>query len=196
MWSEIIKKSFEADDPVVVEEIIKGSNYKIKGSLTLDLYVYTDKNFVAVKIKNNISKIKEAIQFLEDKTINEVYIDNVKREVKIEKLHSKHDINILDLSSMDEYGSSELSGENDIVNELFEYEESVIEKNKVTLHMHQKEWKKEWKQEVSMSVIKNKLSFKRRSISKKLKELTSLRYMPLNNDTKEVLNLLNIDFNY
>ncbi len=153
MWEQIIRKAFESEDPIIVNELIKDSNYKVKGNESLDLYIYTDKQYLVQKFKSNIINIREYTSKSEGKHINKIFINNVKYEVKIEKLNSKHDINIIDINSLDVGSDNDLSGENDIISTLFEYEESVLQKQRVTLHLHQRESKKEFVQEINMSIV-------------------------------------------
>lgn len=192
MWEQIIRKAFESEDPIIVNELIKDSNYKVKGNESLDLYIYTDKQYLVQKFKSNIINIREYTSKSEGKHINKIFINNVKYEVKIEKLNSKHDINIIDINSLDVGSDNDLSGENDIISTLFEYEESVLQKQRVTLHLHQRESKKEFVQEINMSIVRSKFSFKKNSLIKKLELLLSMRYVPINNDTKEVIEILKI----
>ncbi len=192
MTHEILRKAFESNDSRVVDEIIKDARFKYLGTSSIDLHIQTSKTFVATKIKSNIFAIKEAIYKLENKTVRDVYLNGEKVELILNELSSKHDIGLIDLISLDIDKTNEMSGENNIVDQLFEYESSVLQKTKVQLHMYQKEMNREWKEEVNMSVIKNKLSLKRKSLSKKLKELINLKYEPNNNDTKEIIELLRL----
>ncbi len=192
MWEQILRKAFESEDPIIVNELIKDSNYKVKGDESLDLYIYTDKQYLVQKFKSNIIKIREYTSKSEGKHINQIYINNVRHEVTIEKLNSKQDINIIDIDYLGLDDTADLSGENDIINTLFEYEESVLQKQKVTLHLHQKESKKEFLQEINMSIVRSKFSFKKNSLIKKLELLLSMRYVPITNDTKEVIEILKI----
>ncbi len=192
MTAEILKRAFNTTDSRVVEEIIKDTRFKYLGTSSVDLHINTTKTFVVTKLRANIFAIKEAIYELEEKTVRDVYINGEKIELKINELNSKHDIGLIDLVSLDIDKTNEMSGENNIVDQLFEYESSVLQKTKVQLYMYQKTMNREWKEEVSMSVIKNKLSLKRRTLVKRLQELINLKYEPNNNDTKEIIELLRL----
>ncbi len=192
MSANIIKRAFQNDDPIVVEEIAKDARLKYLGTTSIDLYVHTSKTYVAKKIEGNILAIKDAIFELENKNVRDVYINNVKHELIINELNSKQDIGLINLKTLNIDKTNEMSGENDIVDELFEYEMSVLTKSKVMLHMYQKTMNREWKEEISMSLIRSRFSFKKKTLVKRLKELISLKYEPNNNDTKEIIELLGL----
>ncbi len=192
MSANIIRRAFQNDDPIVVEEIAKDARLKYLGTTSIDLYVHTSKSYVAKKIEGNILAIKDAIFELENKNVRDVYINNVKHELIINELNSKQDIGLINLKTLNIDKTNEMSGENDIVDELFEYEMSVLTKSKVMLHMYQKTMNREWKEEISMSLIRSRFSFKKKTLVKRLKELISLKYEPNNNDTKEIIELLGL----
>lgn len=193
MKSEIIKRAFLNDDQIVIEELIKDVTFKYLGQSNIDLYIHTSKSYVLKKIESNLLAIKDAIYDIDKKIVRDVYINNVKYELNIKQLNSKQDIGIIDLDSMSSgEKTNEMSGENDIVDQLFAYETSVIDKSKVTIHMYHKNLNREWRKEIDMSNIRNKFSLKRKKIKSRLKELISLKYEPNNNDTKEIIELLGL----
>ncbi len=191
---DVIRKALEGEDPIVIEEVVKYTSFKYLGSSTdVDLYINTGKNYVETKVRVNVLAIKDAINELEGKTVRDVYINHIKFEIKLKELNSKkNSIGLIDISSISNDKTNEFSGENDIVDELFEYESSVLSKSKVILHLHNAVLNREWIEEVQMSVVKNKLSIKRKSLISKIRQLLDLKYEPNNNDTKEVIELLGL----
>ncbi len=192
---DIIRKALEEEDPIVVEEVVKYTSFKYLGTSTnVDLYIHTAKKYVETKIKSNILIIKDVVQELEGKTVRDVYINRIKQELELKPLKSKKNtIGLIDISDISNDKTSEFSGENDIVDEIFKYESSVLSKSKVTLHLHNPVLNREWVEEVQMSVVKNKLSIKRRALYNKIKQLIDLKYVANNNDTKEVIELLGLN---
>ncbi len=190
--AKILKRAFGSDDQRVVEELVKDVKFKYLGTSSVDLFIHTSKTYASKKIESNLLPIKDAIYEIDEKTVRDVFINNIKVEVEINELSTKHNIGLIDLSSIEDEKTNEMSGENNIVDQLFEYESSVLQKNKVLIHLHQKEMNKEWKEEVSMSIVKSRFSRKKKHLSKRLKELISLKYQPNNNDTKEIIELLRL----
>ncbi len=194
--ADVIRIALKSDDPIIVEEVVKYTSFKYLGTTNnVDLYIHTGKKFVESKIKSNILAIKDAIDEVEEKKVRDVYINNIKFELELKELNSKNNNNIglIDISSLTLDKTNEMSGENDIVEELFEYESSVLNKTKVTLYLYNSTLNKEYKQEILMSTVRNKLSIKRKSLINEIKKLLSLKYEPHNNDTKEVIKLLGLN---
>lgn len=140
---KILRKAFADDDQRVIDEIVKDVKFKCLGTSSIDLFIHTGKTYATKKISSNLLAIKDAIYELSEKTVRDVYVNNVKAEVEIKELSTKHNIGLIDLNSLDIDKTNEMSGENNIVDQLFEYESSVLQKNKVLIHLHQKQLNKE-----------------------------------------------------
>ncbi len=193
MTFEILRKAFPNDSQTIIDEIAKCTKFKYIGTATnVDLHIHITKGFAEKKITGNLFAIKEAIEEIEDKNVRDVYINNVKQEVQLGELNSQHQMGLIDLDTISLEKTNEMSGENNIVDDLFKYETSVLNKTKVTLFLYQKEINKEWKEEINTSIVKNKFSFKRKALARTLRRLIDLRYEPNDNDTKEILELLEI----
>lgn len=193
MLDKVLKLAFRDYDQVVVAEIIRETKSDwIGGDNDKQLFLSTDKSYIEKKLEENIYAIKEAYYKLEAIEIKEVFVNDKKHELELKELSSKRDIGLIDLNTINIDKTNEMSGENDIVDELFQYETSVLSKTRVTLYLHQREMNKEWKLEINMSIIKNRFSFKRKSLVKRLKQLLTLKYEPTNNDTKEIIQLLKL----
>ncbi len=192
--ADVIRKALIEEDQIVTEEVVKYTSFKYLGSTNdVDLYVHTGKRYVETKIRNNILSIKDAIAEIEGKKVRDVYINNVKVELELKELSSKkNSIGLIDLDSLSLDKTNEMSGENDIVDGIFAYESSVLTKSKINLYLYNVALNKEWKKEVNASVIKNKLSIKRKSLYSEIKTLLDVKYEPYNNDTKEVIELLGL----
>ncbi len=190
MTIEILSKALHNQNKTIIDEIAKVTAFKYLGTNNVDLYISTRAEFAEKKIRANLLAIKDAVKEIDNKIVRDVYINNVKCEVELNELRSKHEIELIDLDSISDDKTNEMSGENNIVDQLFEYESSVLNKNKVLLHMYQKDMNKEWKEEINTSIVKSRFSLKKRNLTKTLNRLISLKYVPNNNDTKEVIELL------
>lgn len=193
MELKIIQRALAGESTTVIEELAKSVKFKYLGTTNIDLYIHTNKSFAKTKIKQHLFKIKDVIYELDNKTVRDVYIDGEKIEVELNELRSKSEIGTIGLNEISIDRTNEMSGENDIVDEIFEYESSVLNKTKVTIHLYQKEFNKDWKDDINPAILKSRISLKRRALSKTLKKLLDIEYKPNNNDTKEVIKLLGLN---
>ncbi len=190
---KILDIALANEDPIVLMEVTNNTAIKYIGTNSIDLYINTSKTFAAKIIEKNILKIKEAVKEIDDKVVKDIYINNIKYELNLKEIYRTDDkASLISLDSMTREVTNEMSGENDIIGDMFEYESSVLNKTKINLALYNKELGKEWKEEINTSVIRNKFSMKRKSIIKQLQQFLDLKYEPSNNDTKEVIELLGL----
>lgn len=190
---DVLLKALSHEEPVTVAEVIRGTKFKYLGSSNVDLYVYTDKNYIDRIIKNNILRIKVAVNEIENKSVRDFYLNNKKLEVNLDELRSKNNIETITLDSLKKERTNEISGENDIMSEMFTYESSVLNKRIINISLNNKELNKEFTLNINGNTLRNPFNFiKRKRISNKIKRLIELKYEPNNNDTKEIVELLHL----
>ncbi|NQX83369.1 MAG: hypothetical protein HRS50_01475 [Mycoplasmataceae bacterium] len=190
---DVIIKALSNVEPILVKEIISTSTFKYLGFKNIDLYIFTNKKFTNKIIKNNISNIKIAIKEIENKIVRNVYVNNKLIQLNLKELNSKNDINTIDLTSLNSERTHEISGENDIVKEIFTYESSILNKNKITVSLYNKELNKEFVKKINTNIINNKmLIMKKRKIYREFKKFLNLKYLPTNNVSKEFIEFLHL----
>lgn len=192
---QIIREAFKDEDPLIINEIAKETSIKFLGEINIDLYITTTRIYLEKRIKSNILRIKNSVIELSEKTIRDVYVNQVKVELSITELKNQSIIKTIDIDAFISEKTMEISGENDIVKESsFKYDASVLNKKKVTLELYNSSMNKQFKTEINTSVLSGVINhFLRNKLKKKISGLLSLKYEPVNNDTQEVIDLLNIN---
>lgn len=195
---ELINKTLDAalknESLTTVSELKKVTSFKLLGSTNVDLYVFSTKKFVSRIIEKNILNIKDAVMVFYFKKVRNVYFNNNLIDNSIlTELSAKTDIKTINADFNFDDFTNEISGENNIVESIFTYETSIMNKKKITMKFYNKYLEKEYKEEVNMSILKGGLKyFKRKKLIHDIKGLLELRYDPNTNDTKELVELLNL----
>ncbi len=191
---KILIKAIGMNSPITLEEVVKGTSMKYIGVTEVDVYIYTNKKFVERIINNNLFKIKQAIIEFDEKSIKDVYLNGNMQNFNIKELNSKKTIATIDMSTIRKERTNEVSGENDIINETFHYESTVLNKKIVTLVFYNKELNKTKIMTINTRVLNNSIfTIARNKLRNNIKSLLELRFKPNNNDTKEVIDILNIN---
>ena len=194
LTKKILTKALSNIEAITLKEVIKGTSLKYLGINDVDLYIFTNKIFIEKVIINNILKIKTTILEIEKKRIRYIYLNNIKRETSLKELTSKNTIGTIDMNSIKKELTNEVSGENDIVSETFEYESSILQKKKVTLVFYNKFLNREYKQTIDINLFSGiSKKYKKRGLSNKINSLIKIGYKPTTNDTKEVMTLLELN---
>ena len=194
LTKKILTKALSNIEAITLKEVIKGTSLNYLGINDVDLYIFTNKIFIDKVITNNLLKIKTTILEIEKKRIRHIYLNNIKRETSLKELTSKNTIGTIDMNSIKKELTNEVSGENDIVSETFEYESSILQKKKVTLVFYNKFLNREYKQTIDISLFSGiSKKYKKRGLSNKINSLIKIGYKPTTNDTKEVMTLLELN---
>ncbi len=191
---KILREALKKEEKIVIEEVIKSTSMKYIGSTNIELYVFTTKNFAEKIINKNILNIKEAVRKIDEKIVSDVYLNNKKIKIDAEiELTSKKTAVKIDLDSLRKEGTNETSGENDIIEEIFKYENSILNKKRIKISLYNKHLNKEFSKEINMNFFKNPLfKLSKRKLINQLNELLYLKYEPNNNDTKEFIEIMHI----
>ena len=192
---KILLIALKNEQPTTVSEIIKETSIKILGSKVVDLYIFTNKKFAEKILIKNAVEIKRALDIVENKKIKNIYINNkILDHLNLSELVGKKNIDTINLENFAKNKTNETSWEGQVENSIFSYETFVLNKKRVVLKFYNKFLKKEYEKEISTSIIKGKIYFlKRQKLIKMIKSLLELSYVPLDSDTKEIINLLKID---
>lgn len=189
---KILDKALINEESIVISEVKKWSTFKFLGDKEIDLYIFTSRSYVEKIIKKNLTEIRISIEEIDKKSIRNIYINNIFQELIIKELHIKKNLEILNIDSLKNEKNNEFSGENDIVGEMFKYESSFFNKKVVTLIFYNKYFEKEYKKNVETKILKKKWSIQKRKIINEIEKLLALKYEPNNNDTKEIIEYLQL----
>ncbi len=192
-FERILISALPNEEALTLDEIIKWTNIKYIGISDVDVYIFTNKKFVEKIINKNLNKIKQAIKDIDNKSVRSIYLNGEKQNFELKELDSKRTIDTINMDTIKSERTQEISGENDIIQETFKYDSSILNKKQVSLIFHNKELNETKRIRIKTNILNNKIYFIRRNkLKKNLSELLSLRFVPNTNDTQEVIKIFKL----